>query len=125
MKILFIADNYPPETNAAATRVSERAAYWAKWGHDVTIVTSCPNFPQGQVYDGYRNSWLAEEERDGIRVIRVKTYIAANRGLLLRTLDFLSFMVTATIVGIFLPRPDIVVATSPQFFSTVAAWLPV
>ena len=95
MKILFLADNYPPETNAAATRVSERAAYWAAWGHEVTVITSCPNFPQGKVYDGYRNGWYAKEMRDGVHVIRVKTLIAANRGTLLRMLDFLSFMVSA------------------------------
>jgi Glycosyltransferase len=122
VKILLIADNYPPETNAAATRVSERAAYWAAWGHEVTVITSCPNFPQGKVYPGYRNAWYAEEERDGVRVIRVKTFIAANRGTLLRMLDFLSFMLTATTVGATRPRPDVVVATSPQFFAAVAGW---
>ena len=39
MKILFLTDNFPPEVNAAASRVYERAVYWAKWGHDVTIIT--------------------------------------------------------------------------------------
>lgn len=123
MKILFVADNYPPETNAAATRVSERANYWVAWGHEVTIITSFPNFPQGKVYDGYRNDWYAEEEQGGIRVIRVKTFIAANRGTLLRVLDFLSFMIGAVVVGCFRRRPDVVVATSPQFFAAVAGWL--
>lgn len=123
MNILFLADNYPPETNAAATRVSERAAYWAAWGHDVTVITSFPNFPQGKVYDGYRNGWYAEEIRDGIRVIRVKTFIAANRGTLLRMLDFLSFMASAVVIGSFRPRPDVVAATSPQFFAAVGGWL--
>ena len=123
MKILFVADNYPPETNAAATRVSERAAYWAAWGHQVTVISSCPNFPAGRIHPGYRNVWRGEEERDGVRVIRVKTFIAPNRGTLPRILDFLSFMVSATLVGAALPRPDVVVATSPQFFAAVAGWL--
>jgi glycosyltransferase involved in cell wall biosynthesis len=123
MNILFIADNFPPETNAAATRVYERAVYWAKWGHDVTVITAFPNFPQGQVYDGYRNDWYGEEIRDGIRVIRVKTFIAPNRGALLRTLDFMSFMFAAVVAGFAQRRPDVVVATSPQFFAAVAGWL--
>ena len=123
MKILFLADNYPPETNAAATRVSERATYWAAWGHEVTVITSFPNFPQGRIHDGYRNDWIGEERRDGVRVIRVKTFIAANRGTLMRTLDFLSFMVMAVIVGGVQRRPDVVAATSPQFFAAVAGWL--
>ena len=37
MRILFLTENFPPETNAAATRVFERACYWAKWGHEVTV----------------------------------------------------------------------------------------
>ncbi len=123
MNILFLADNYPPETNAAATRVSERAAYWAAWGHRVTVITSFPNFPQGKIHDGFRNDWYGEETRDGVRVIRVKTFIAANRGTVLRMLDFLSFMVMAVVIGAFLPRPDVVAATSPQFFAAVAGWL--
>ena len=123
MNILFIADNFPPETNAAATRVYERAVHWARWGHAVTVITAFPNFPQGKVYEGYRNDWYGEERRDGIRVIRVKTFIAPNRGAILRTLDFLSFMAGAVAVGSVQRRPDVVVATSPQFFAAIAGWL--
>ncbi|CAA7612095.1 glycosyltransferase family 4 protein [Magnetospirillum sp. UT-4] len=123
MKILFLADNFPPETNAAATRVYERALYWVRWGHQVTVITSAPNFPQGTIHAGYRNDWYAVEEKDGIRIVRVKTFITANRGTLLRTLDFLSFMFTAGAAGLVQSRPDVVVATSPQFFAAVAGWL--
>ena len=123
MRILFLSENFPPETNAAATRVYERACYWVRDGHDVTVLTQAPNFPQGRLLDGYRNRWRQVETRDGIRVVRVKTYIAANEGFLRRTLDFTSFMASAVGFGLFEPRPDVVVATSPQFFSAVAGWL--
>lgn len=120
MKILFLADNYPPETNAAASRVHERARYWVEWGHDVTVLTSAPNFPEGRVYEGYRNAWRSTEVMDGIKVIRVKTLITPNSGVKLRILDFLSYMVSAFCFGLFTKRPDVVVATSPQFFCAVA-----
>ncbi len=123
MKILFLTENFPPETNAAATRVFERACYWVQWGHDVTVITCAPNFPLGRLFPGYRNRWHHAETIDGMRVIRVKTYIAANAGLARRTLDFISFMITGTIAGVFTKRPDVVVATSPQFFSAVAGWM--
>lgn len=123
MRILFLTENFPPETNAAATRVHERACYWVKSGHDVTIITQAPNFPQGRLMAGYRNRWRQVEERDGMRVVRVKTYIAANDGFLGRTVDFVSFMITAVIVSLFERRPDVVVATSPQFFAAVAGWM--
>lgn len=121
MRILFFTENFPPETNAAATRVFERAVYWAKWGHDVTVITCQPNFPHGRIFDGYRNEY-STEEMQGIRVVRAKTYIAPNRGVGRRILDFLSFMVTGYLAAAKEPRPDVVVSTSPQFFAAVAAW---
>jgi len=121
--ILFLADNFPPETNAAATRVYERALYWAKWGYEVTVITSAPNFPQGRLFEGYENRARQIEMMGGIRVVRVKTFITANEGVVLRTLDFMSFMVSAIIAGLFEKRPSVIVSTSPQFFAAVAGWL--
>ncbi len=122
MNVLFLTENFPPETNAAATRVYERAVYWARWGHRVTVLTCAPNFPHGRLFDGWRNKWLQTSEMDGISVVRVKTYIAPNRGRARRILDFVSFGVMAFAVGLVRPRPDVVAATSPQFFSAVAGW---
>ena len=123
MNILFLTENFPPETNAAATRVFERACYWARWGHRVTVVTCAPNFPDGKVFAGYANRWRQEETMDGSRVVRVKTFVARNKGVIWRTLDFLSFCATGTWAALRCPRPDAVVATSPQFFAAVAGWL--
>ena len=121
MKILFFTENFPPETNAAATRVYERAVYWAKWGHDVTVITCQPNFPHGKIFDGYKNDYSVGAMSE-IKVVRVKTFIAANRGVISRVLDFLSFMVTGYLAARKEPAPDVVVSTSPQFFAAVAAW---
>lgn len=122
MNILILTENYPPETNAAATRISERAAYWRAWGHEVTVITTAPNFPSGRVFEGYDNHWRFEEDMDGVRVIRVKSFIAANKGTGLRLLDFLSFMLTGFFAALKAPRPDVLVANSPQFFTAVAGW---
>lgn len=122
MRILFISDNYPPEVNAIATRVSERARYWIEEGHQLTVITCAPNFPQGRLYDGYRNHWYHEEDSKGVRVVRVKSFIAPNRGVYLRILDHLSFMMASFIAGLVQPRPDVVVATSPPLFVAVSGW---
>lgn len=122
MNILFFSDNFPPEVNAAATRVYERACYWVEWGHQVTIIASAPNYPQGKVYKGYKNKWYQVEYIDGIKVIRVKTFMARNSGFLLRILDFMSYMVMASIIGMLQKKPDIIAVTSPQFFAAVGAW---
>lgn len=122
LRILFFTDNFPPETNAIASRICERAVYWVKWGHQVTVLTSAPNFPLGKVYPPYKNKWYQVEDVNGIRVIRIRTFMSPNTGIVLRIVDFLSYMVMAFAVGLFLPRPDVVCSTSPQFFCAVAAW---
>ena len=122
MNILFLTENFPPETNASATRLYEKACFWVQWGHNVTVVTCAPNFPDGVLFDGYRNCWHQTEVMDGIRVVRVKTYIAPNRGVMRRSLDFLSFGVTGFTAGLFEPRPDVVIGNSPQLFAAAAGY---
>lgn len=122
MRILFLSDNFPPEGNAPATRVYEHAVRWVRAGHAVTVITCAPNFPEGRVFEGYRNRWRHVEDVDGIRVVRVKTYIAANKGVVRRTLDYLSFMFAGFLAGLMERRPDVVIATSPQFFCAVGGW---
>ncbi len=87
------------------------------------MITQAPNFPFGKLYDGYRNSWRQIETIEGIRVVRVKTYIAANEGIARRTMDFVSYMFTAVWFGLLERRPDVIVSTSPQFFAAVGGWL--
>ncbi len=123
MRILFITDNFPPEGNAPATRTYEHAVHWVLAGHQVTVITGAPNFPEGKLFDGYKNSWYRMEDMDGIRVVRVKTYIVANEGFFRRTLDYISFMVTSFVAGLFQSRPDVIVGTSPQFFTVCSAWM--
>jgi colanic acid biosynthesis glycosyl transferase WcaI len=123
LKILFVTENFPPEVNAAATRVYERACYWVAAGHEVTVLTCFPNFPQGKIYSGYRQSLYDASSMDGIRVIRLPTYVARNEGFFRRTLDFVSFMIVSIAASLFVRRPNVVIATSPQFFSAVAGWV--
>ncbi len=122
MHILFLTDNFPPEVNAPASRTFEHCREWVKAGHQVTVITGAPNFPKGQVFDGYRNRLWQQEIVAGIRVIRVWTYIAANEGFSKRTLDYLSYMFTGFLASLFVRRVDLVVGTSPQFFTVCAAY---
>lgn len=118
MKILFITDNFPPEVNAPATRTYEHCVEWVKQGAEVTVITGFPNFPQGKVYEGYKNMWRKTEWIDGIKVIRVWTYIAENKGFTKRILDYISFSITAFFAGLRC-KTDVIIATSPQFFTAL------
>ncbi len=122
MHILFITDNFPPEVNAPATRTYEHCKYWVEAGAKVTVITCNPNFPQGKLYKGYRNRWIHKETMDGIHVIRTWSYIHPNEGFAMRILDHLSFAFTSFWQGLFLSNIDIIVATSPQFFTTFSAY---
>src|SRR5215207_2365644 len=106
MRILFVTDNFPPETNAPASRTHEHTKRWAASGHDVTVVTTAPNFPEGKVFGGYRNRLWGRERIDDVDVIRVWSYITANAGFVGRSLDYASFMVAVIVAAPFLPRPD-------------------
>ena len=122
MHILFLTDNFPPEVNAPASRTHEHGRQWVAAGAQVTVITCAPNFPKGRVFGGYRNKLWQEEAMDGIRVIRVWSFITANEGFAKRVLDYMSFMLCAFIASLWVRRVDVVVGTSPQFFTAVSAW---
>ena len=120
MKILFITDNFPPEVNAPATRTLAHCKEWVKDDVEVTVLTCAPNFPYGKVYEGYKNKLYQTEMIEGVKVVRVWSYIAENKGFLRRTLDYLSFAFSSFVVGLFI-KTDVIIATSPQFFTTWSA----
>ena len=122
MHILFLTDNFPPEGNAPATRTFEHTREWVDKGHKVTVITCAPNFPEGKVFEGYKNKWLSKQKVEGINVWRVKTYITANEGFIKRTIDFISFMLSSLFFGLFTRKVDVVIGTSPQFFTVISAW---
>ena len=121
-RILFLSDNFPPEVNAPAIRTFEHCKEWVKQGYDVTVITCNPNFPKGKVYNGYENSLLKKEVVDGIKVVRVWSYITENSGFFKRTLDYISFGISSFFVGLFL-KTDKIIATSPQFFVAIFGYL--
>jgi glycosyltransferase involved in cell wall biosynthesis len=122
MHILFLSHYFPPEVNAPATRTYEHCRRWVELGHDVTVVSCVPHHPMGKAYPGYRNRLFQTEYKDGIRVVRVFTYITANEGVFKRTLNYLLYMIAAIAAAPFLPRADVVISTSPQFFNGLAGY---
>jgi glycosyltransferase involved in cell wall biosynthesis len=121
MKIVFLSHYFPPEVNAPANRTYEHCREWVRAGHEVHVITCVPSHPLGVPFAGYRAGWYRREERDGIVVHRVWTCLAANRGVLKRTLNFVSFVPTAVWRALRVGECDVIVGTSPQFFCAVAA----
>ena len=120
MRILLLTHYFPPEVNAPASRSFEHARAWARAGHDVAVITCVPNHPGGRLFPGYRNRWRQVEERDGVRVVRVWTYLTPNAGFARRIANYLVFALLGGLQALREPRPDVVIATSPQFFCGLA-----
>ena len=119
MRILFLTDNFPPETNAPATRTYEHCLKWINMGYKVTVITCFPNFPKGKVFEGYSNKLYQKENIDGITVIRVWSYITINSGFVKRIIDYVSYALTSFLFGLFV-KTDLIIATSPQFFTAIS-----
>lgn len=121
MKILFFTDYYRPEPPPPAHHIAERAAIWQRAGHQVTIVTNHPNYPEGRIYPGFRNRLRSiETTPDGVRVVRVWTYIAGHARQVLKLADHASYCSSAVAQALRETRPDVVVATSPHLFAGLA-----
>jgi len=120
--VLFLTPYYPPEVGAPQTRISETATRLARRGHAVTVLTTLPNYPTGVVPAEYRGGKRRREEVDGVRVLRVWSYISPNRGFLRRILAQLSFGALAGPRGTGEIRrggkPDIIIVESPPLFDS-------
>lgn len=124
MRILYVSHYFPPEMGAPAGRVAGLGRLWAAAGHDVHVLTGFPHHPTGRIHPDYRRAFrrgFLREDHHGVQVHRTWIFPAANRGKVLRSLNYGSFMASAAIVGsLRLPHPDVVVATSPQLLCAAA-----
>jgi colanic acid biosynthesis glycosyl transferase WcaI len=123
MKILFMAQCYAPEDVSAAVLITELAADLAKRGHEVSIVTGAPNYPQGRVFKGYRNLPCSIEMLDGVRVIRTWSFISPSKKTWARLFHYGTYSATAFLGGLCAGRPDVIVSYSPPLPLGLSAWL--
>lgn len=119
-KIIFLTHYFPPEVNAPANRTFEHARQWAE-NIDITVITNFPNHPDGKIFPGYKNKLIQKEKMGKIDVIRLWTFITPNEGFVLRTLNYVIFMLVS-VFYVFFSRIkfDLVISTTPQFFCGLA-----
>ena len=124
MRILLVSHYFPPEVGAPQARLSELARHWAEEGDDVTVLTGMPNHPTGVIPAAYRGRLRCEERVDGYRVVRTWLYATPNEGILRKTIGHLSFLASSVLLaGRRVGATDVVVVSSPTFFSIFSAWL--
>ena len=126
MNILFISQHFIPEVGADSGRVSELTKIWAKGNQNVTVLTGYPISPGGNVYSKYKQSYkrfFYRELIDGVNIVRTWVLAIPNHKSIQRILSYVSFCLSSLIIGIFLSRPNVIIATSPQLLSGLSGWI--
>jgi hypothetical protein len=124
MRILWIAQWFPPDLGALPARITEMANVWAAEGHEVTVLTAFPHHPLGEVPPQYRGKRVVIEQWGSVRVVRCWLIALPNRRMWQRTLCQLSFAATSVLLGFrHIGKPDVVLCSSPPFFTLGGAWL--
>lgn len=123
MRILIYSYNYHPEPIGIAPLMTELAEGLVGRGHEVRVVTGMPNYPERQIYAGYRNKLYQTEWRNGVMIQRSYVWIRPKPTLLTRMLLDGSFIVTSVLQALRGWRPDVVLLTVPPLPVCVPAAL--
>jgi glycosyltransferase involved in cell wall biosynthesis len=127
MNILFVTTYFMPDSGAAAVRLTRLTKQFAARGHQVTVLTTMPHYPKGEIAADYRGKFTVSETQDGVRVVRTWLFATPKPNIGLRLLSQNSFMLTALLRGVWLPRPDVVLVEAQPVFTSLAgmllAWL--
>lgn len=125
MKILYVSQYFPPEMGAPSARASELASHWSQAGHEVSVLTGFPNHPTGEVPKEWKerlNRLIYYEKIGRVSVFRTWLWPLPNRKSHERIRNYSSFCVSAALRGLSLPRPDVIIATSPQLLVGLSGW---
>ena len=127
MHILYVSQYFPPEVGAGSARAFELAKHWVRAGHRVTALTGFPSYPTG--WNGNGNGahpppdgaalWGRES---GLRVVRSWAMSVGSRTPRERLMAWSSFSLSSSLRGIAIPKPDIVVASSPPLTVGATGW---
>jgi colanic acid biosynthesis glycosyl transferase WcaI len=123
MRVLYLSQNFPPETVACQARAHDMAHHLVLAGHQVTVLTEIPNHPSGIIPPEYRGKFWQRSMVDGIDVIRVWVKASPQKTFGTRMALYLSYMANAVLAGLVKARGryDVIYATSPTLFVGGAA----
>jgi len=82
-----------------------------------------PHYPQGVIQDPYQRRLTTDENRQGIRVIQVWLWATPSRKIIQRLMSQVSFMITCSLRGLFLPQPDVIFIENQPIFTGLAGWI--
>jgi len=111
MKILVIMQFFQPEPVLRGLSLMKELQ---KLGNDIEVLTGFPNYPQGKIYQGYKQKLIKREIMDGVKVTRIPLYPSHDSNGVRRILNYLSFSISCLLIGPFIvKKPDIIYAYHP------------
>lgn len=120
MKILLVSQYYPPEN---VHIVPSLAHALARQGHDVRVLTGYPNYPTGQVFEGYKQRWRGYEQDGRVAICRVPLFADHSERPIRRILNYLSFGLSSSTARRFAAGADVVYVYATQMTAALGPWL--
>jgi colanic acid biosynthesis glycosyl transferase WcaI len=113
MKILVASINFAPDHSGIALYSTDLPVFFAEKGHQVTMVTGFPYYPQWRKRPEDRRKLFAAEQYKGVRVLRGYLYVPSHVTIFKRMLHEFSFNFFAIINFLRANRHDVIVIISP------------
>jgi putative colanic acid biosynthesis glycosyltransferase WcaI len=116
MRVLVLAINYWPDQTGIAPFITGRCEYLASRGHQVSVVTGMPYYPQWRIPDPYRRKVVSREDRNGVDLYRSWLYVPRSPTTVRRIVHEASFVAGASLralLGSGFGRPDLIFVVSP------------
>lgn len=111
--ILIITSYFPPETGAASNRIFHLADGLKKRNFNVSIITPLPNYPTGQIFEGYKGKFKVSGIENDVEIHRLWIYASNSKNKLLRLIAMLSYSFSLIWFFIWHKIPNQVIVQSP------------
>lgn len=99
MRVFIVTQYFWPEN----FRINDLALGLLERGHQVTVLTGSPNYPLGSFFEGY-GYFNKPEDYHGVKILRVPLISRGNGSGARLAINYLSFVVSACLMGPFLCR---------------------
>ena len=123
MRIVVLSINYWPEETGIGPVTTWRCEYLASRGHEVTVCTTFPYYPQWIVDEPYRNAVWRREKRNGVTILRSGAWIPSKVDSVKRILFETSFLASNLIRALSAQKPDLLLVVSPPLGLALTARL--
>ena len=117
-RICLVAVNYAPEVTGCAPYTTDLAQHLVEAGHEVTVVTALPHYPQWQIPEEYKSRSKRTEFINGVKVLRCAIYVPKKMSAFARVAFEASFLVSAWWRSRSV-KTDLVIAVSPALADIV------